>query len=370
MSGLLVVTGGAGFVGLPTVRAALDAGWRVRVVDSLRGDVHADGRPPRDLEALADRDDVEVVVADVRDAGAADRALSGADAVVHLAAKVGLGVSFDDAPDYAASNGTGTACVLAAAARAGARRLVLASSMVVYGEGRYLDASRPDGPPRQPPPRRVEDLERGVFDPLGADGRPLVPVLVTEDAALEPRNVYAATKLFQEHLASSWARATGGTAALLRYHNVYGPGLPAGTPYAGVAALFLDALERGRAPRVFEDGGQRRDFVHVDDVAAANLAAVAWSAGGGPGERAGVARAFNVGSGEVRTVGDLASALARATRGPEPVVSGEYRLGDVRHVTASSERLRAETGWRPRVAFDDGVRQLVAARGASRVTVG
>jgi len=282
VSGLLVVTGGAGFVGLPTVRAALDAGWRVRVVDSLRRDVHADGRPPHGLEALADRAGVEVVVADVRDPGAADAAVRGADAVVHLAAKVGLGVSFDDAPDYAASNGTGTACVLAAMARAGVGRLVLASSMVVYGEGRYLDPAEPDGTPRRPPPRRVVDLERGVFDPVGADGRPLVPVLVTEDATLDPRNVYAATKLFQEHLASSWSRSTGGTAALLRYHNVYGPGLPAGTPYAGVAALFLDALEQGRAPRVFEDGRQRRDFVHVDDVAAANLAAVAWPSGGGP----------------------------------------------------------------------------------------
>jgi len=379
VSGLLVVTGGVGFVGTPTVRAALDAGWRVRVVDALRPDVHPGGRVPEAFRALADCPDVELVVADVRDPGAADEAVAGADAVVHLAAKVGLGLSFDDAPDYAASNGTGTACVLAAMARAGVGRLVLASSMVVYGEGRYVTAASDGGPAvdgvprqppsRQPPPRRVADLERGVFDPLDEDGRPLVPVLVTEDAALDPRNVYAASKLFQEHLASSWARSTGGTAALLRYHNVYGPGLPAGTPYAGVAALFLDALEQGRAPRVFEDGGQRRDFVHVDDVAAANLAAVAWAGGGSPGERAGVARAFNVGSGEVRTVGELAAALARATGGPAPVVTGDYRLGDVRHVTASSARLRVETGWRPGVAFDDGIRQLAAARGRSRVVV-
>ncbi|MGC5165185.1 NAD-dependent epimerase/dehydratase family protein [Luteimicrobium sp. DT211] len=366
MSGLLVVTGGAGFVGTPTVRAALEDGWSVRVVDSLRPDVHAAGRASEAFAALADHPRVELVVADVRDPGVADAAVGDADAVVHLAAKVGLGVSFDDAPDYAASNGTGTACVLAAMARQGVARLVVASSMVVYGEGRYVTAADPSGPPCQPPPRRTEDLERGVFDPLGPDGRPLVPVLVTEDAALDPRNVYAATKLHQEHLASSWARVTGGTVALLRYHNVYGPGLPAGTPYAGVAALFLDALARSRAPRVFEDGGQRRDFVHVDDVASANLVAVGWTGDQAPGS----ARAFNVGSGEVHTVGELASELAAATGGPSPVVTGEYRLGDVRHVTASSERLRRETGWAPGVAFADGVRQLVAARPGGRAAVG
>ncbi|PJI84889.1 NAD-dependent epimerase/dehydratase family protein [Luteimicrobium subarcticum] len=369
MTGRLVVTGGAGFIGVPTVRAALDAGWDVHVVDSLRPDVHrsdvhrrgvARERLPGRLAALADLDAasrLSVTVADLRDPGVADAAVDGADVVVHLAAKVGLGVSLDDAPDYVDSNGTGTAHVLAAMARRGVPRLVLASSMVVYGEGRYTDPERPDAASVQPPPRRAADLDRGVFDPLTPTGRPYVPALVTEDAELDPRNVYAATKLHQEHLAAAWARTSGGTAALLRYHNVYGPGLPAGTPYAGVAALFLSALAAGTAPRVFEDGAQRRDFVHVDDVAAANLAAAAWTAS--PGSAEGATRAFNVGSGQVRTVGDLAGELARAAGGPSPVVTGEYRLGDVRHVTASSERLRAETGWRPRVAFVDGVADLV-----------
>jgi dTDP-L-rhamnose 4-epimerase len=323
------------------------------VVDSLRPDVHR--RTPDALVGFADDPRVTVTVADLLDPGVADDAVRGADVVCHLAAKVGLGVRFDDAPDYVQSNGTATAHVLAAMGRQGVERLVLASSMVVYGEGRYTDPADPGAPPRQPPARRAEDLERGIFDPLGVDGRPLVPTFVTEDAQLDPRNVYAATKLHQEHLAAAWARSTGGTVAALRYHNVYGPGLPAGTPYAGVAALFLSALRAGAAPRVFEDGGQRRDFVHVRDVAAANLAAAAWTEAQEPG----TVRAFNVGSGDVRTVGDLAVALAAAAGGPAPVVTGEFRLGDVRHVTASSRRLRDETGWRAAVAFGDGISELV-----------
>ena len=141
---------------------------------------------------------------------------------------------------------------------------------------------------------------------------------------------------------------------MLRYHNVYGPRMPRDTPYAGVAAIFRSALAAGRAPRVFEDGGQRRDFVHVRDVAAANVLALEWTADAGTGW----SRAFNVGSGTPHTVGDLAAGLAKATGGPTPVVTGEYRLGDVRHVTASNERLRKELGWEPAVDFGDGLAEF------------
>ncbi len=318
------------------------------MLDSLRADVHG-----ADAHAAGIEPEIETVIGDVRDAGTVTRALAGVDVVAHQAAKVGLGVDFADAPDYVASNDLGTAILLAGMAVAGIRRLVLASSMVVYGEGAY---SGPDGPTR-PPARRVADLESGRFDPLAADGSPLVPELLTEDAQLDPRNVYAASKLAQEHLAAAWARATGGAVAALRYHNVYGPGMPQNTPYAGVASLFRSAIERGEAPRVFEDGEQRRDFVHVRDVASANLAAVGWS------EHAddGMFRAFNVGSGTVHTIGDLAAALSRHASGPAPVVTGEYRLGDVRHITASSARLRDELGWRAAVTFDEGVREFAAA---------
>jgi dTDP-L-rhamnose 4-epimerase len=245
-------------------------------------------------------------------------------------------------------------------ARAGASRLVLASSMVVYGEGAYSCAEH--GRAATPPPRHAVDLEAGRFEPCCERcGEPLSSELVPEDAPLGPRNVYADTKVAQEHLTGSWARATEGQAVALRYHNVYGPGMPRDTPYAGVASFFRSALAAGHAPRVFEDGAQRRDFVHVRDVAGATVAAL--DALTGPGVRGGpgTLRAYNVGSGTPRTVGQLASALADATGGPGPVVTGQYRLGDVRHVTASSERIWRELQWRATVPFAEGVAEFVAA---------
>lgn len=179
-------------------------------------------------------------------------------------------------------------------------------------------------------------------------GRTSGPGWSARTRRLDPRNVYATTKLAQEHLAAAWARSTGGSAVSLRYHNVYGPRMPRDTPYAGVASFFRSALARGEAPRVFEDGRQRRDFVHVRDVAAANVTALE---AGMPG---GVLTAYNTGSGEPHTVGEMARALADACGGPEPVVTGEYRLGDVRHITADSDRLRAELGWRAEVGFEEG----------------
>lgn len=349
----VVVTGGAGFIGRSVV-SALAPTAEVVVVDSLRPDVHAD----RDIHMPGCAD---LVVADVRDPAALDRVLPGADAVVHLAAKVGLGLDISDLPDYASSNDLGTAVLLSRMAAAGVPRLVLASSMVVYGEGSY---TCPEHGAVRPPPRSTVDLDAGRFDPrCPLCGSTLRPGLVTEDEPPDPRNGYAATKLHQEHLASVWARETGGRATSLRFHNVYGPGLPRNTPYAGVAALFASALRRGEPPRVFEDGRQRRDFVHVRDVAAAVVAVLAPSTPPRPEGH----RAYNVGSGAVHTIGDLAAGLAAHWGGADPVVTGEYRLGDVRHVTASSERLRTETEWAPAVDFDDGVGELARAWKAESV---
>lgn len=343
----LLVTGGAGFIGSHVVSAARTAGWQVRVLDNLRADVHP-------TAAAARHADIEFVQADVADADAVARAVSGVDAVCHQAAKVGLGVRFDDAPDYVGSNALGTAVLLAAMTRAGVGRLVQASSMVVYGEGRYHDVHGTIAAPV----RRTIDLDAGRFDPVSPrTGEPLIPELIDEDDRLDPRNVYAATKLAQELLAASWARETGGAAASLRYHNVYGPGMPQATPYAGVAAIFRSQLERGAAPQVFEDGRQRRDFVHVTDVAAANLSALEWTARGPDAAH----RAFNVASGEVHTVGEMAAAIAVARGGPSPVVTGAYRLGDVRHITASSRRIRDELDWRPLVAFAQGMAEFATA---------
>ncbi|MFF4486048.1 NAD-dependent epimerase/dehydratase family protein [Streptomyces sp. NPDC001544] len=344
---LILVTGGAGFIGSHIVSALTAAGHEVRVLDALLPAAHRTTPP---IPA-----GVDWRHADVRDAEAVADALRGVDAVCHQAAMVGLGKDFADAPDYVGCNDLGTAVLLAGMAETGVRSLVLASSMVVYGEGRY-ECSR-HGVVR-PAPRRVSELESGRFEPpCPRCGEPLAAGLVDEDAPADPRNVYAATKLAQEHLAAAWARATGGRAAALRYHNVYGPGMPRDTPYAGVASLFRSALERGEAPRVFEDGGQRRDFVHVRDVAGANLVAL----DGLPRLPEGGLRAYNVGSGEPHTVGEMAAVLAAAHGGPSPVVTGDYRLGDVRHITASSRRLREEHGWVPEVAFTEGVTEFAGA---------
>jgi dTDP-L-rhamnose 4-epimerase len=348
----VLVTGAAGFIGSHAVEAFAAAGHEVVGFDVLLPAVHPDPEAAR----ARIPDGVELVRADVRDGAAVRRALAGVDVVCHQAAMVGLGLDLNDAPDYAGCNDLGTAVLLAAMAAEGVGRLVLASSMVVYGEGRY---ECPVHGAVAPGPRVTADLEAGLFEPpCPRCGLALTAGLVGEDARLDPRNVYAATKAAQEYLATSWARAAGGTVAMLRYHNVFGPRMPRDTPYAGVAAIFRSALAAGRAPRVFEDGGQRRDFVHVRDVASANLAAAMWT--GGPAALAGTGRAFNVGSGTVRTVGELARGLAAALDGPEPEVTGEFRLGDVRHVTADSARLRTELGWRPRVEFAEGLAEFAA----------
>ncbi|MCW2606771.1 MAG: putative epimerase [Frankiales bacterium] len=338
----VLLTGGAGFIGGHVATALLDAGHEVVVLDALLPDVHPSGWPEH-LDARATRSH-----ADVRDG--VD--LTGVDAVCHQAAVVGLGVDLQDLPHYVGVNELGTAVLLAAMARAQVHRLVLASSMVVYGEGRY---ACPRHGVVRPGPRAVADLDAGRFEPAcPACGAELAWELVPEDAALDPRSVYAATKTAQEHLASSWARGTGGSVVALRYHNVYGPRMPKDTPYAGVASLWRSALARGEAPRVFEDGQQQRDFVHVRDVARANLLALSADLPEG-------LHPFNVASGRPTGIGEVAAVLAREAGGPDPVVTGQYRLGDVRHVVASPERARRELGFTAATGLDEGLREFALA---------
>ncbi|MGW2111344.1 NAD-dependent epimerase/dehydratase family protein [Streptomyces sp. NPDC001948] len=349
----VLVTGGAGFIGSKVVAALAAEGHTPVVLDALLPAAH-----PQAPQVP----DVEFVRGDVRDVEVVSGVLRGVDAVCHQAAMVGLGKDFADAPEYVACNDLGTAVLLAGMAEARVSRFVQAGSMVVYGEGRYECGEH--GVVR-PGPRAVADLEAGRFDPrCPRCGAELVPGLVGEDAPAAPRNVYATTKLAQEHLAAAWARSVRGTAVSLRYHNVYGPGMPRDTPYAGVASFFRSALARGEPPRVFEDGAQRRDFVHVRDIAAANAVVLA-----GIGELpAGGHRAYNVGSGDPRTVGEMAAALAAEHGGPAPVVTGEFRLGDVRHITADSSRLRRELGWRPGTGFAEGMAEF--ARAGQRASAG
>jgi dTDP-L-rhamnose 4-epimerase len=343
MGGPILVTGGAGFVGSHVVDALLDAGHDVRALDVLLPAAHRER--PDYLDPRA-----EWIEGDVRDADTVARAVDGITAVSHQAAMVGLGTDIGDIADYVAHNDLGTAVLLKAlAARGFTGQLVLASSMVVYGEGRYACAEH--GVVR-PPPRRPADLDAGRFEPpCPVCGAPLEPRAVPEDAPPDPRNVYAATKLAQEHLCAAYARETGATVTALRYHNVYGPRMPRDTPYAGVASIFRSALAAGDAPRVFEDGGQRRDFVHVRDVARANVLALTETVPG----------ALNIASGTPRTVLDMARALTRAFEGPEPVVTGEWRAGDVRHVFASAAAAAERLGFRAAEDFDAGMREFAAA---------
>ncbi len=347
-----LVIGGAGFIGSFVVDALVEAGHRVRVLDHLHPFAH--DRMPDYVNPEA-----EYLWGDVRDADMAGKAVDGVDAVSHQAAMVGLGVDFADTPDYVSHNSLGTAVLLRALHERGFEgRLVLASSMVVYGEGRYR--CRDHGVVR-PGPRSIARLRAGRFDP-GCErcGATLTPEPVPEDAPLDPRNVYATTKLNQEHLCSAFARSTGASVIALRYHNVYGPRMPRETPYAGVASIFRSAIAAGRPPLVFEDGAQRRDFVHVRDVAVANLAAL-----GAPHR---VDGPFNVASGSPRTVGELAAELSATTGGPLPRITGEFRLGDVRHVFASTERAANVLGFSARVPFQAGIGDFACAdlRSAAR----
>ena len=331
------MTGGAGFIGSHVADRLAADGHEPVVYDALIPEAHGGQAPPW-VGGL--------VRGDVRDEDALRAVLGGVDAVCHQAAMVGHGVDAADAPAYAAHNDLGTAVLLAAMYAAGVSRLVLAGSMVVYGEGRYT--CREHGVVR-PGPRASADVAAGRFEPpCPVCGRDLDPGLVPEDAPLDPRSTYAATKLAQEHLAAAWARQTGGAVWSLRYHNVYGSRMPRDTPYSGVASVFRSALERGEPPRVMEDGRQRRDFVHVSDVAAANVLALTTPRPG--------FTPVNICSGEPHTVGDLAAGLARAMRGPDPVVVGGARPGDVRHVVADPARARALLGFTARVGFADGVR--------------
>jgi dTDP-L-rhamnose 4-epimerase len=334
----VLITGGAGFIGSHLADRVAADGHDVVVLDSLLPQAHGDAAP-------AWTPDHEFVRGDVRDADLLRTLLPGVDAVCHQAAMVGHGVDPSDAPLYATHNDLGTAVLLAAMHEARLGKLVLASSMVVYGEGRYRCAEH--GVVR-PGPRAFADLDAGRFEvPCPLCDRDLESGLVPEDAPLDPRSTYAATKLAQEHLASAWARQTGGAVWALRYHNVYGPRMPRDTPYAGVASIFRSALERGEAPRVMEDGRQRRDFVHVTDVAACNALALA-------SDEPGFAAA-NVCSGEPHTIGDLAAELAAAMGGKPPVIVGGARPGDVRHVVADPALARERLGFRAAVGFADGV---------------
>jgi dTDP-L-rhamnose 4-epimerase len=337
----VVVTGGSGFIGSHIVDALVDASHEVVVID-------------REVPRYRNKN-AQYLLEDVRNPTVWMEALSGADAVSHQAARVGLGVRFSDVTDYVSDNDVGTAAMLYAMdqIRFGGR-IILASSMVVYGEGLY---TCPTCGTVRPGPRSAERLEHGEFEPTCPHCEDdLEPGLTLEDAPIDPRNVYAATKIHQEHLSFAFGRESGSSVIALRYHNVFGPRSPADTPYSGVASIFLSTLRQGRAPRVFEDGGQRRDFVHVRDVARANVCALTAPQS--------VSGSFNVASGMPHTILDLATELWRAlgSKTDEPVVTGNWRHGDVRHVQASPALAATVLGFEAKIPFSEGISELVDER--------
>lgn len=337
----VLVTGAAGFIGSTVVTRLREAGHEAVGLDAYIVQAHGP-------DAAGD---AEIARVDVRDQERLSALLRGIDVVCHQAAMVGAGVTPADLPQFAAHNDLGTATLLAAMTAADVGQLVLASSMVVYGDGAYTCPEHGDQPATL---RSLSDLGIGRFD-VGCPrcAAPMSWRLVDEQTALSPRSGYAASKVAQEHYVSAWTRQTGGTALALRYHNVYGPGMPADTPYSGVAALFRSALERGDSPRVFEDGGQMRDFVHVDDVALANLLAVEAVTSTEDADFS----AYNVASGRPISILDVANLLSTGVGEGQPpaVVTGEYRPGDVRHIVASPRRAAVDLGFEALVTPEVGL---------------
>jgi dTDP-L-rhamnose 4-epimerase len=340
----ILITGGAGFIGSHLADDLIDRGHQVRALDMLSPQVHGPGaeRPPYLHPA------VELIVGDVRDARAVQRSLEGIDVVYHLAAAVGVGQSMYEIDHYTATNNLGTAVLLQALVRRPVTRLIVASSMSVYGEGLYR---RADGSFVEGLERTQDQLRTGEWEPRDHDGRPLTPWPTAETKTPRLSSVYALSKYDQECLCLMVGRAYGIPTVALRFFNVFGPRQALSNPYTGVLAIFASQLLNDRAPLVFEDGCQRRDFVGVGDVVqACRLALEVPDAAG---------RAINVGSGRSTSVADVALMMAAVLGKPlTPRITGQYRVGDIRHCFADITLAREVLGYRPRVTLEDGVDTL------------
>jgi dTDP-L-rhamnose 4-epimerase len=346
MTSRVLITGGAGFIGSHLADRLLAQGHRVRVLDNLVPQVHGTAR--KVPAYLSPR--VELSLGDVRDAEAVSTALRGVDCVVHLAALVGVGQSMYQAVDYVDVNVRGTAVLLGELAKAPPKKLVVASSMSVYGEGACVDAA---GDPVEVLSRSLEQLKRGEWEPRGASGAALTPVPTPESKPPALESVYALTKFDQERLCLVMGRAYGIPTVALRFFNVYGPRQALSNPYTGVLAIFSARLLNNRAPLLFEDGHQRRDFVSVHDVVSACALALQRPEADG--------LVLNIGSGQSRTVIDVATHIANATsKRILPEVTNKYRVGDIRHCFADISRARQVLGYRPSVDFADGMTELAS----------
>jgi dTDP-L-rhamnose 4-epimerase len=340
----ILITGGAGFIGSHVADLLLASGYNVRILDSLAPQVHGpDARRPAYLPQ-----DAELTVGDIRNRDAVEKALDGVDGVIHLAASVGVGQSMYDIVSYVDVNEAGTAVLLEALSKRPVERLVVASSMSIYGEGL---ACRPDGEIINPEPRTTEQMRRGQWELLDRN-IPLNPVPTPESKPPSLASVYALNKYAQEQMALIVGQAYGIDTVALRFFNVYGPRQALSNPYTGVLAIFGARLINNRPPLVFEDGSQRRDFVHVRDVAQAVKLAFETTRG--------IGRVYNVGSGESRSILSLAEDLARIVGKPQivPHVTGKYRVGDIRHCFADISLSCSELSFAPAVDFEEGLAEL------------
>lgn len=347
----VLITGGAGFIGSRLALRLHAQGHAVRVLDNLLPQVHgADPDVTSPLLATV-REVAEVHRGSVTSTDDLRTALAGVDVVVHLAAETGTGQSMYEIDRYVETNVGGTAKLLDLLTNEphGVRRIVVASSRAVYGEGAYRTRT---GDLVYPPHRSEQSMAAGVFDVRGEDGEVLTSIPTTEDALLHPSSVYGLTKQMQESLVMTVAASIGVEAVALRYQNVYGPGQSLENPYTGILSIFSTLIRRNEAIDVFEDGEESRDFVYIDDVVEATVRALSRPAAAG--------RILNVGSGVPTTVNEVVDALLRHFGASVPVsVTGGYRLGDIRHNVADVRRLAAALDFVPAVSFDEGLREFV-----------
>ncbi len=344
----VLVTGGAGFVGSHLVDALLAAGHRVRVLDNLDPQVHGEGAErPEHLHAEA-----EFLVGDVRDRAAVGRALEDIEVVFHQAAAVGVGQSMYEMEHYVSVNSVGAAVLLEeiVARRDRIRKMIVASSMSIYGEGAYR---APEGGLVFPSLRAESDLAARRFEMRDEAGRELAPVPTPEAKPLLPTSIYAITKRDHEEMFLAVGAAYDIPATALRYFNIYGPRQSLSNPYTGVMAIFSSRILNRHRPLIFEDGLQSRDFVHVSDIVQANLLALEKDEAAG--------RIYNVGTGRPTSVLRVAELLAEQLDFPEAAeVVGKFRAGDIRHCFADTERISKELGYAPRMTLEDGMRDLLA----------